>query len=365
MATIDDLGWKCAQCTFYHQAGDTRCGMCNELRRDFVPGVLILIPKGDGGDCNAPATTSAPKTTTPSLITVPPSTPVQTHTQYSHEWTVKLQEHQAIQQDGSLFRAVRDQALRQAALYKFGADQSRRAAQQFHQNETAVAAPFDLRPASSAATATATAPDSLQKYVDGCLKRCITPAGNTAVLKQVHQGKMAVAHKEGRLHDGIFGRILKHKTKANAAFSTKNYAAAVACYDKTLALFPLYYQGVPAGQVEDHVNILSNKAECLIWLEQYPEAGMAASEALQIDSKHVKSLFRRAKASYLHALATPDDYGISPFATAQVERDLQQIISMRIGVGVGEGVAEAEALLDTMNTRVEQDLESITGDNEW
>jgi hypothetical protein len=222
MATIDDLGWKCAQCTFYHQAGDTRCGMCNELRRDFVPGVLILIPKEDGGDCNAPATTSAP---TPSPITVPPN-PVQAYTQSNREWTSKLREHQAIHQDGSLFRAVRDQALRQSALYKFDADQSSRSAQQFHQSESAVTAPFDLRPASSAATATA--PDSLQKYVE--------------------------------------------------------------------------------GQVEDHVNILSNKAECLLCLEQYPEAGMAASEAFQINPEHVKS---RAKASYLHALATPDDYGIS------------------------------------------------------
>jgi tetratricopeptide (TPR) repeat protein len=649
----------------------------------------------------------------PSATDVPPN-PVKTYTRYYHEWTAKLQEQQAIHQDGSLVLAVREQAQQQAAWYKYHADQSSRAAHHFHQNPAASTAPFDLPPAPTASeTATAgapgfvlqqihqpraavahspkaskssaqdsfqryvdgcleqcitpaekaavmklvhqemaktmqegplhstnwdqvplvpvpgrvmpatggggdnhyvpPAPDSLQRYVDGCLQQCSTPAEKTAVMKQVHQEMAKRMKEEGTLNstnwdqvplvpvpgrvmpatgggggdnhyvpplatptmataatnssdigsgstpssdgddnhygppslttaapaspgcvakqppppqsqkravtmatldselddstdddngddylddstdddsgddyledlfertidnranyhddsdedfygdggmadiverarmaglavpaycqeymeemeddrmqervtfirpegthevksvgwcidngfdevedgiwsgpwykgvrqehasrqsatkkpasqsrgsvtsldDGTFGRILKHKAEANAAFSAKNYAAAVARYDKALTLFPPYYQFMPAGQLEEHVNILSNKAECLLCLEQYLEAGMAASEALQINSKHVKSLFRRAKASYLHALATPDDYGINPFATAQVERDLQKIIDMRTSGGAGKGFAEAQALLDTMNARLLQDLEGM------
>jgi hypothetical protein len=67
----------------------------------------------------------------------------------------------------------------------------------------------------------------------------------------------------------------------------------------------------------------------------------AASDAPQINSKHVKSLLRRAKARHHHALALPGGaFGTCTYTTAQVERDLQQIINMHIGAGVvKQGVA--------------------------
>jgi hypothetical protein len=178
-----------------------------------------------------------------------PPNPVQTYTRYYHEYTAKLQEQQAIQQDGSQFQAVRDQAQQHAAWYKYHADQSSRAAHHFHQNPAALTAPFELPPApqsaataTSAATASApgighaaqqsqqtqsqhrqdpravvhvapspkasksSAPDSLQRYVDGCLKQCSTPAEKTAVMKQVHQ-EMAKAMKEGKLHSTNWDQV--------------------------------------------------------------------------------------------------------------------------------------------------------------
>lgn len=48
-------------------------------------------------------------------------------------------------------------------------------------------------------------------------------------------------------------------------------------------------------QLEEKVSILSNKAESLLRLDRNVEAGMAANEALLLNSSHEKSRFRRAK----------------------------------------------------------------------
>jgi hypothetical protein len=166
---------------------------------------------------------------------IPPN-PVQTYTKYYHEWTALWNEQVRLQQDHNQPPNIREQAQQQAAWYKYYADQSSRAAHHFHGNPAAQAAPFDLPPAPSTANASvgvatagqnqqqqqqqqfqprsvpvappappapkaskASAPDSLQRFVDRCLRQCTSPTEKTAVMQQVHQ-TMAAAIKEGRLH---------------------------------------------------------------------------------------------------------------------------------------------------------------------
>jgi len=150
-----------------------------------------------------------------------------------------------------------------------------------------------------------------------------------------------------------FEIILRFKAEANAAFTAKKYAVAVSLYDRALTLYPLYYEIIPKVQMQEHVNILSNKAECLIRSQRYEAARVTANEALMLDSNHIKCLFRRAKASYRCATGTLDGFGmINPFLCGAAIEDLERIIAMK-----REGVADAQALLDEVNASLQGDID--------
>jgi hypothetical protein len=95
--------------------------------------------------------------------------------------------------------------------------------------------------------------------------------------------------------------IIKLKSLGNSMFGSKKYREAIQSYDMALELFLIPLGPVPAKKLQEHVSILSNKSESFLRLEQYMEAQMAATDAILLDCNHVKSLLRRAKATYYDA----------------------------------------------------------------
>jgi len=77
---------------------------------------------------------------------VPPN-PVQTYTQYYHEYTRRQQEYQRMVDSLSQGSPPRAQAQQQVDWNKYYAEMSSRAAHHFHQNPGVTAAPFELPPA--------------------------------------------------------------------------------------------------------------------------------------------------------------------------------------------------------------------------
>ena len=99
-----------------------------------------------------------------------------------------------------------------------------------------------------------------------------------------------------RLDDDECARAAERKAKGNAAFGTRDYAAAVTAYGEALGVYG--DRGGAAGvQREEKVKTSSNLAECFLKLERWEEAAVAASDALALAPTHTKSLVRRAKAA--------------------------------------------------------------------
>lgn len=95
-------------------------------------------------------------------------------------------------------------------------------------------------------------------------------------------------------------QLLNLKLEGNQHFVERGYREAIYCYDASLESIPLPQRSnlfvAPKHQIREIVNILSNKAECLLRKAKYEEAAEAATEALVFDSSHEKSRLRRAKA---------------------------------------------------------------------
>lgn len=131
------------------------------------------------------------------------------------------------------------------------------------------------------------------------------------------------------------------KKKGNRYFGLKRYDEAVREYNKALELFPIFFEVCPLEQLNEHVNIHSNKAESLIRQVKYSEAALAATEALTLDSSHGKSLLRRAKAN----LRQKKPNILDPVKCGLCEDDLRRVIAFG-----GDGVGDAQDLMGELNT---------------
>jgi len=77
------------------------------------------------------------------------------------------------------------------------------------------------------------------------------------------------------------------KDQGTLLFTAHDYPKALDCYQQCLALNPDH-----SGKVVLH----SNSAQCLIYMREYARAEEEATRALELESRHVKSLVRRAVA---------------------------------------------------------------------
>jgi tetratricopeptide (TPR) repeat protein len=151
-----------------------------------------------------------------------------------------------------------------------------------------------------------------------------------------------------------FEAALALKQKGNTLFIAKKYSAALMSYSRAREKLTSVGMLLSGDQRAAFVNILSNEAECYLRLKRYTEAQMSATEAITLDGKHVKSLLRRAKATFYGA--TSDGHGINPFAIAQAQQDLDKILRMD-----GDGVEEAAKLLEEMHVQARKDMSRIRG----
>lgn len=78
------------------------------------------------------------------------------------------------------------------------------------------------------------------------------------------------------------------KDQGTLFFTAHDYPKALECYQQCLA-----YNPDRSGKVILH----SNSAQCLIYMREYARAEEEATKALELDSRHVKSLVRRAVAA--------------------------------------------------------------------
>ena len=156
--------------------------------------------------------------------------------------------------------------------------------------------------------------------------------------------------KKGRFRKvgpDTFKKIMSIKKKGNRYFGLKRYDEAVREYNKALELFPIFFEVCPLEQLNEHVNIHSNKAESLIRQVKYSEAALAATEALTLDSSHGKSLLRRAKAN----LRQKKPNGFDPVKCGLCEDDLRRVIAFG-----GDGVGDAQDLMGELNTVIGEQI---------
>ena len=101
-------------------------------------------------------------------------------------------------------------------------------------------------------------------------------------------------------------QIMEYKLKGNNHFLRHEFREAIDYYNDALSCIHcergehLHLQHLfvaPIHQIQQIVNVLSNKAECLLRKYKYEDAAEVATEALIFMNDHVKSRIRRAKAT--------------------------------------------------------------------
>jgi hypothetical protein len=163
------------------------------------------------------------------------------------------------------------------------------------------------------------------------------------------QNKRLVKESDGKARkfdNDVFCAMLTQKKKGNRDFSRGQYKSALDSYleaEKSLGGAVSGFYLVPHQRAE-LVQILSNQAECYLRMQKYDDAILQATEALQLDKRHQKSLLRRAKASFYGAERLQV---LNSVVAAQATEDLQLIIEMK-----SEGVEEAKSLMKDINAKV-------------
>lgn len=102
---------------------------------------------------------------------------------------------------------------------------------------------------------------------------------------QAAPARAKVVVKGGR--SSASSELDRMKDQGALMFTAHDYPKAFSCYQQCLNLAP-----------DTHTQVIlhSNSAQCLLFMREYSQAFDAASKALEIDPKHVKSLVRRATA---------------------------------------------------------------------
>jgi tetratricopeptide (TPR) repeat protein len=85
--------------------------------------------------------------------------------------------------------------------------------------------------------------------------------------------------------------VLEAKSAGNQSFSEKNYDAAIAHYSRALAA-----SSWPREEIDLRCQLLCNRAQCFLNLDQPERCVQDCSEALAIRNALPKALFRRSLA---------------------------------------------------------------------
>lgn len=131
--------------------------------------------------------------------------------------------------------------------------------------------------------------------------------------------------------------IMGLKQEGNRHFVEKGYQEAIDCYDAALESVPIDLRDklhvAPKHQITELLNILSNKAECLLRKARYEDSAEASTEALIFDARHEKSRLRRAKAeleigmySRFEATSRGDETMTGVAYLVQAKQDVEDIL---------------------------------------
>jgi len=201
--------------------------------RQWVPQASAAAPVGTSTFSTYQQQTNNGNIAHPGAVAAANTELVQKFTRYYHQWTAKGNERRLALSRLSSDSFQRQNAQRLVDWAKYYADQSSRAAYYFHENPTATTAPFELPPhpddaEANKAPATGTSsyqqpaqsslptgptavgaqqqpnssspsPDSLKRYVDGCLRQCSTAEEKKMMTAEV-QKVIQSAVKDGTLH---------------------------------------------------------------------------------------------------------------------------------------------------------------------
>lgn len=181
-------------------------------------------------------------------------------------------------------------------------------------------------------------------------KNCLHMADG--VLRRFVEGCCPPKIKITRLdEETTMKTILGLKQEGNRHFVEKGYREAIDCYDAALESVPSDLRDklhvAPKHQITELLNILSNKAECLLRKAKYEEAAEASTEALIFDARHEKSRLRRAKASLeigmysrFEATSRGDQTMIGVAYLVQARHDLHDILEYPDGTEGGRAAAK-------------------------
>ena len=155
-------------------------------------------------------------------------------------------------------------------------------------------------------------------------------------------------------------RIMECKLKGNHHFSRYEFREAIDHYDDALSCIPNnnnknYLFIAPIHQIQQIVNVLSNKAECLLRKGRYEDAAETSTEALIFMNDHEKSRIRRAKANI--EIGKYDRYEITSRGSSEMDGaaylvqakfDLEEVLDSEVEDS-SEGKETAEKLLSQVN----------------
>lgn len=143
-----------------------------------------------------------------------------------------------------------------------------------------------------------------------------------------------------RISDDVFASVQREREKGNRSFQRGQYNAALRSYLAAEQLVGVPGMYLIPEQRDELVKLLSNQAECYLRTMKYDEAKNAASAALVLNKKHLKSILRRAKAVYHGAVKRKQ---CNSDVAAAVD-DLQAVVEENKG-----GAQEAQILMDLID----------------
>lgn len=138
-----------------------------------------------------------------------------------------------------------------------------------------------------------------------------------------------------------FDQMLTYKEKGNRDFNRCQYNSALENYIIAEQIIGGDVMGLylVKEQRAELVNVLSNQAECYLRMKKYTEAIMKSTAAIKLDSRHEKSILRRAKALVYGA---SDGLCFDPLGPLNIIlEDFKKIVEMN-----GHGAKELGQLLD-------------------
>jgi tetratricopeptide (TPR) repeat protein len=180
-------------------------------------------------------------------------------------------------------------------------------------------------------------------------------------------------------------RMVEYKLKGNHHFTRHEFREAIDHYDDALSCIPNnnnnnnnnYLFIAPIHQIQQIVNVLSNKAECLLRKGKCEDAAETTTEALIFMNDHEKSRIRRAKANI--EIGKYDRYEITSRGSSemdgaayliQAKYDLEEVLDIDADDS-SEGKETAEKLSSKVNRLLKNakkkvlDKNPTMNANEW